>query len=362
MNKQLIIQKDFEKSFLDILVKNKFKKCLIVTSDGNEKRGYHNFFTDIIEKNDSDVYVHKINKYPNLLEIERIFREHGDKNIDLVLSIGGGSVIDTGKLFSSCKMSGSKLNEISNIKDRGSENSIFTIAVPTTSGSGAESTKFATIWSEETKEKFSYENENLLPAVVYLIPEYTKSLNYELTLTTTLDALCHAVDSLLNKNSNQESIGLSKEAIKSTNGNLTLLLENLENRDYRAEALYASNLSGRAINISRTSLNHSISYPLTNYYGLPHGLACAFSVISTIEYFKTDIKKSDFSEFLFMASDTIKDLQLSKIYANYLKKLDVEIISSKTLKNSRSNNFLYELDSKIIQEILYDSKKYYLKA
>tara|TARA_B100000427_G_scaffold3142_1_gene3072 strand:- start:254 stop:1342 length:1089 start_codon:yes stop_codon:yes gene_type:complete len=360
MNNQLIIEKDFEKNFSDILVENKFKECLVVTSDGNERRGYHDSFIELIEKNKSNFFVHKINKYPNLLEIEKIFKNYRDKNIDLVLSIGGGSVIDAGKLFSSCKTSGSKLNDISNLKNRSPQNSIFTIAIPTTSGSGAESTKFATIWSEETKQKFSYENENLLPEVVYLIPEYTKSLNYDLTLTTTLDALCHAVDSLLNKNSNHESIRLSKEAIEKTNSNFSLLLENLENIDYRAEALYASNLSGRAINISRTSLNHSISYPLTNYYGLPHGLACAFSVISTIEYFKTDIKKSDFAKFLFMASDTIKELQLSRIYRRHLNKLDVEIISNNTLKNSRSNNFPYELGSKIVQEILNESKKYYL--
>ena len=168
-----------------------------------------------------------------------------------------------------------KLNDISNLKPQSSK-FYFHNSCPYYIGSGAESTKFATIWSEETKQKFSYENENLLPEVVYLIL-ITKSLNYDLTLTTTLDALCHAVDSLLNKNSNNESIRLSKEAIKLTNSNFSLLLENLENIDYRAEALYASNLSGRAINISRTSLNHSISYPLTNYYGLPRLSMCFFS-------------------------------------------------------------------------------------
>ena len=61
-----------------------------------------------------------------------------------------------------------------------------------------------------------------------------------------------------------------------------------------------------------------------------------------------------------MASDTIKELQLSRIYRRHLNKLDVEIISNNTLKNSRSNNFPYELGSKIVQEILNESKKYYL--
>ena len=360
MSNQLIIQKDFEKDFLDILIKNKFKKCLIVISNGNEKRGYHSSFVNLLEKNHCEFFVHQINNYPNLVEIEKILDNFDNKDIDLILSIGGGSVIDLGKLFSSCT-SNSKLNDISKLINRSHNDSIFTIAVPTTAGTGAESTKFATIWSEETKQKFSYEHENLLPEVVYLIPEFTKSLNHELTLTTMLDALCHSVDSLLNKYSNDISIELSKKAIKSISKNFTSLLENPTNMEVRTEALHASNLSGRAINITRTSLNHSISYPITNHYGLSHGLACAFSVINTIEYFKGDISQYDFSKFLFMASDTIKDLKLSQHFKQHLNKFDVEVISSEVLKNSRSDNFLFDINKKIVKEILTSSKKYYLE-
>ena len=104
MNNQLIIEKDFEKNFLNILIENKFKECLVVTSDGNERRGYHDSFIELIEKNKSNFFVHKINKYPNLLEIEKIFKNYGDKNIDLVLSIGGEVLLTLESYFPHAKI------------------------------------------------------------------------------------------------------------------------------------------------------------------------------------------------------------------------------------------------------------------
>ena len=216
--------------------------------------------------------------------------------------------------------------------------------------------------AEKTKQKFSYENEYLIPDLVYLVPEFSKSLTHDLTLTTTLDALCHAVDCLLNKNSTEQSRDYSKKAISIISKNLTLLLDDLENIELRKETLYASNLSGKAINISRTSLNHSISYPLTNYYGVPHGLACAFSVVTTFEYYKNQISNLDFGRYVNLAVEVIEQLNLSQIYKTKLKQLDVGIITDEALKNSRSENFLFQIDKKVINHILSEAKKYYLTA
>ena len=360
MSNQLIIDSEYKESFLNLLHNEKFKNILIITSRGNEKRGYQDSFIKIINEYKCQHLIYQVNKYPDLEEIDEIFKNFSNSNIDLVLSIGGGSVLDIGKIFATCNIPKEKLNNVSSIKERSSEDFIYSIAVPTTSGSGAESTKFATIWSEKTKQKFSYENENLIPDLVYLVPEFSKSLTYDLTLTTTLDALCHAIDSLLNKNSTDQSIDLSKKAISLISKNLVFLLEDLENIELRKKILHASNLSGQAINISRTSLNHSISYPLTNYYGLPHGLACAFSVVTTLEYYKNNISNLDFGNYISLAVELIKQLELSKIYKTQLKELDVGIITEEALNNSRSENFLFFVEEKIINEILSEAKKYYL--
>lgn len=360
MNNQIIIKQDHINNFDKLLHKVKFTNCLIITSNGNIERGYDKPFIDLLKKNKCNFVIHKINNYPTLLDIEIMFEHLRDHNVDLVISIGGGSSIDIAKIYSSCKLEEDSLTDISQLLNRNSSDCIMSIAVPTTAGSGAESTKFATIWSKESKEKLSFENDNLIPDYVYLIPEFTASLSYDLTLTTTLDSMCHGIDSLLNKNSNDESITLSLDAISLISENLILLMDDLENLKLRTNILNASNLSGKAINITRTSLNHAISYPLTNYYGLPHGLACAFSVINTVEYFKEEILKLNYGKNLIKASETIKRLPLSKFYKNYLGKLDFELIAKNTLTNSRYENFRFELNSNIIREIIHKSKLYYL--
>lgn len=362
MSNQLIIEGDYKQNFSNLIDNEKFKNVLIITSNGNQKRGFQDSFIKILNEYKCQHLLHLVNKYPDFEEIDKIFENFSNSNIDLVLSIGGGSVLDIGKIFATCNIPEEKLNNVTSITERDSKDSIYSIAVPTTSGSGAESTKFATIWSEKTKQKFSYENEYLIPDLVYLVPEFSKSLTHDLTLTTTLDALCHAVDSLLNKNSTEQSRDYSKKAISIISKNLTLLLEDLENIELRKETLYASNLSGKAINISRTSLNHSISYPLTNYYGVPHGLACAFSVVTTFEYYKNQISNLDFGRYVNLAVEVIEQLNLSQIYKTKLKQLDVGIITDEALKNSRSENFLFHIDKKVINHILSEAKKYYLTA
>lgn len=357
---QKIIKDSVEEHFANVLFQNKFSNCLIVTSKGNEQRGYLDYFIEEMAKTSCKVSIYTTNEYPNFLSISDIFNKHSSEHTDLVLSIGGGSVVDIAKIFSACKVSNKQMKKFSDLKLSGRKK-IYNIAVPTTAGSGAESTKFSTVWSKEAREKHSFEDSSLLPNLVYFIPKFTSSLPLSTTLTTSLDALCHSIDSLWNKNGNQESIDLSINAIKIISSNLPLLITDLNNLDYREKLLEASNLAGKAINISRTSLNHSISYPLTNYYNLPHGFACTFSVLSTINIFQKNLDKLHYMKSIFRGKELIEYINLKKIYIEYLGELDINLVSKKVLENSRSSNFLFKLDSQNIKEILINSQNYYLQ-
>ena len=360
MSNQIIVKENIKEDFNNLIQTHNFQSCLIITTSGNKKRNYYSFFSEIMKQNNCNFEIYTQNNYPSLSEIENIYKHYDRNNFDLILSIGGGSVIDISKLYSSCKIENHELLSIDDLIIEDSSNQIFNVAIPTTAGSGAESTKFATVWSFHNKKKLSFENSNLLPNVVYLIPQLTSTMDYEITLTTALDSLCHALDSLLNKNSNLDSVDYSINSIDLLSSNLKLSLDNLNNLEYRKNILYASNLSGRAINISRTSLNHAISYPITNYYGVPHGLACAFSVISTIEYFKNELLNFEFSNSIKLGEKLISQLNLSEFYIKYLSNLDVKLVSSKSLENVRSNNFIFDLNQNIVTEILNLSKKFYL--
>ena len=357
---QQIVKKNFKEHFANVINEYKFSNCLIVTSNGNEGRGYTDYFIKQLDDNKCNTSLYKINEYPNFTSISNIFEKNYNKNFDLILSIGGGSVLDISKIFAACKLSNDNMEIITDL-ELSSDDKTFNISIPTTAGSGAESTKFATIWSKSTKQKFSFEDPKLMPEVAYLIPEYTTSLPKFLTLTTALDALCHSIDSLWNKNHNSSSIDLSIKSIELINTYLPKLLTEMDNIDYRYQLLNASNLAGRAINITRTSLNHSISYPLTNLYNLPHGYACAFSIVSICREYEREIDRLPFSNTIFKARDLISTIDLSELFKDYLIDLDVDLVCNNVFDNKRLPNFLFDLNHDKLNKVLKYAQIYYIE-
>ena len=356
MNQQ-IVNKEIKDHFTNLIKKNDFENCLIVSSKGNFKRNYQKLFVDGLSNKLSNIFFFEINEYPNFENINNLYDEFYSKNINLIISIGGGSAIDISKIFSSCEII-KKLDGLESLKIR--KNQIFHISVPTTAGSGAESTKFSTIWSKSESEKYSFEDNCLLPNIAYLDSSYTLSLSLLNTLTTSLDALCHCLDCLWNKTKN---INAEKNAVNSIyyiSEYLPQVINNLRDSTAREFLLDASNKAGQAINITRTSLNHSISYPLTNLYDLPHGFACAFSIPGIIEVYKNQLVKTKQKDLYEKANRLILDLKLKDIYEKYLENLDSEKVTTSILKNSRFKNFEYEIDEKILKNILSISKKVFL--
>ena len=179
-------------------------------------------------------------------------------NPDLVIAIGGGSVIDMAKLvrFYSC------------------DETTPLLAIPTTSGTGAESTKFAVCY--ENGVKTSVCDESILPNYVYLDYNLTLHNSEYLTACTGFDALAQSIEAYWNINSSEESDTMALKAI-------SLLFQNLEDvsryneKNRRAELMEGANLAGQAINITRTTAPHAMSYTLTSKFGYPHGHAVALT-------------------------------------------------------------------------------------
>ena len=137
MNSQKIIDLDIKAGLLKILNVNVFKKALIFTSPGNDKRGNTDLFKQELKKQNIKIETFLINNYPTLQSINQALKITDDFDPDLIVSIGGGSTIDTAKVASACNVSKTNLTDISNLK---LSKKIFHISIPTTAGSGAEST------------------------------------------------------------------------------------------------------------------------------------------------------------------------------------------------------------------------------
>lgn len=200
------------------------------------------------------------------------------ESCDMIVAIGGGSAIDVAKcikLF--CRMS----NKTNYLEQPMIDSGIPIIAVPTTAGTGSESTRHAVIYFNNEKQSISHNS--ILPDYAILISSSLKNLPPYQKKCTMLDALCQAIESWWSVNSTDESIAYSKKAIE-------LIVNNWEDYIYNnsdnsaSEIMKAANYSGRAINITATTAAHAMSYKLTSLFNLPHGHAVAICIPEVWKY------------------------------------------------------------------------------
>lgn len=196
-----------------------------------------------------------------------------------ILAVGGGSVLDTAKLVRLALASKRpRFGELLAGEHSGPvPRRPLLAAVPTTHGTGAELTMWATVWDKEAGRKLSVSHPGCYPDLAAYCPPLTAGLPLAVSLSTTLDALAHALESLWNRGGNPVSDELAMAAVCRIAANLELLAEPVPVA-VRAGLLRASLLAGLAFASTRTAAAHSISYPLTLRLGVPHGVACAITL------------------------------------------------------------------------------------
>lgn len=222
---------------------------------------------------------------PKYEEVENALKLFKDNNCDSVVSLGGGSAIDVAK----CVKLFSAMDENKNyLTQEHKYINLKHIAIPTTAGTGSESTHFAVIYFEGKKQ--SVHDDIILPDIAILYYHLLLSLPLYQKKSTLLDALCQAIESIWSVNSTLQSKTYAKKAIK-------LILENEDgylNGDVKSskKMIEASNLAGKAINITKTTAAHAMSYKLTSIYGLAHGHAVALALPKTWNYLVSNYKNT----------------------------------------------------------------------
>ena len=152
------------------------------------------------------------------------------------------------------------------------------ISIPTTAGTGSELTCWATIWDEENQRKHSLIHPSLFSKISIFDSNLTLSLPKKITIETSLDAMSHSFESIWNINSNPVSNIHARNSIGIILKNLPLLINDLKNLRLREEIMRASMFAGLAFSNTKTAISHSISYPITLKYKIPHGIACSFTL------------------------------------------------------------------------------------
>lgn len=200
---------------------------------------------------------------------------------ETVLAVGGGSAIDTAKALMVGTTSGS-FRELLSLLASGKQFSPprckSLIAVPTTAGTGSEVTPWATIWDAAQQKKYSLHLSCTWPTAAIVDPELMLTVPAGVTVSTGLDALSHALEAIWNVNANPISDTFAISAIEDILECLPRLRQDLSSRDLRSRMALAALKAGMAFSNTKTALAHSISYEMTLRHGLPHGIACSFTL------------------------------------------------------------------------------------
>jgi len=267
------------RSELATLVKD--RNVLIVATE----RGRHQFLADPLL---SDVHgahftwAGAIKSHPSMLQIQSEIDRLTGISFDAVVAFGGGSAIDAAKALAAALAPGvGNRNLAQMIADpreslRGAPLPLH--ALPTTAGSGSEVTPFATIWDRVRRQKLSLASSYLFPVTAMVDPQLACSLPRELSISSGVDALSHAFESVWNRNRSAVSIALAARAVSLALDSLPKLQADPSDVAARTNMAEASLLAGLCISHTRTSICHSISYPLTAHLNVPHGVACGFSM------------------------------------------------------------------------------------
>ena len=254
---------------------------------------------------------------------------------DTILAVGGGSCIDVAKcikLF--CQMSDGDCY----LQQEYFDSQIPLVAIPTTAGTGSESTRFAVIYYQGVKQSVTHPS--IIPDYAILEPAVLSSLPVYQKKCTILDALCQGIESWWSINSTSQSHKLSSEAVRTIVDNIEpYIFESSESA--ASKVMQAANKAGQAINITQTTAPHAFSYKLTSLYHLPHGHAVAVCLPGIWQYMIShpdhckDPRGTDYLNRIF--SDIAEEMHCSSASEaiDYFQALLAKLDMSKPKANNR---------------------------
>lgn len=355
------------------LLKLTTRNILLIMSKSSAKRWDLVSFIDSLKdkcKASSTVFIwiETISANPTQLDIKHALAKIKDSQIDVIIAVGGGSAIDLAKGISAFHdkkknalyTSENLTNEIKSKGYKDKDKFIDIIAVPTTAGTGSEVTQWATIWDEERSAKFSIDDPRLQPKQAVIVPELTATLPAKMTLATGLDAMSQAIESYWSKHTTPI---VQELAIRSTELIIRYLrkaVEEPQDIKVREKLCRASVLAGLSFAQTRTTACHSISYPLTMLYDVPHGLAASITLDAVanknrgsfpndLELFSLFDGFGGIKAFINEVCKGAIDMRLSSFG---IREKDIDRITDNAFTGGRMDNNPVDLSKEDVKEIL----------
>ncbi|SEA65012.1 phosphonate metabolism-associated iron-containing alcohol dehydrogenase [Desulfuromusa kysingii] len=328
------------------------RKTLLVTSRGALSRG---LVAQILSLTCAVIHVvSDINSHPEFVDLEKNYNSLNNVDFELILAVGGGSVLDAAKfisVYSSEKNSTFVTKLTKGVIPHQEYHLKPIISVPTTAGTGSEITPWATIWDMDERKKYSLHLPELFSEMAIYDPALTLTSPENITIQTGLDTISHALESIWNKNASPITVDYAIKAARLVLEYLPKLVNDLDEIHYRDKLMQACMYSGLAFSNTQTALAHAISYHVTANKGVDHGIACSFTlpllidnVIGRYEFIDNALEEI-FGELSSQKMrNLLSSLNISTKFSDY-KIDDDELCKIKLLleNNQRASNSLVSL-------------------
>ena len=344
-------------------------RVALVTTPGFRQRGTVDTITNALGSRLLAV-IDDVKPNPDVEDLQVQSARLRPERPDTLIALGGGSTIDTAKALARLltQPDGTSLKALlSEGVAATTAPALPVIAIPTTAGTGAEVTPFGTVWDHAGKMKYSIVAEDLYPKLAILDPELTLEMPAEITVASGLDAISHALESAWNRNATPVTLGLVTKSLRLSMQSLAAANENPGDIAARTAMMQASVLAGLAISQTRTALAHSISYPLTANFNLPHGLACSFTLPALLEFnaasddgrladLALGVGYADTDDFARGLSELFERLGVGGYLARYLPdRTSVMSLSDRMLAPGRAENNLRTASEEQVRALVTES-------
>jgi len=273
-------------SIYKVIVDLGCRRALILTDPGVRKAG----LADLVKNTLVDFCVgiyDNIPPDPDLESVDAATDKARELEADCIVSVGGGSVIDAAKTVCIALKNGGKANDYLNRWYALSEPQTPHIVVPTTAGTGSEVTNIAVITDKTAGRKLFIADPRIVPNAAILDPRFTMTLPKDMTVSTAMDAMTHAVEAMTSIMANQICDGQALHAIRQISENLPLVVADGQNEKARLSMQIAATTAGWSFTIAQVGLAHAMAHTVGTLHHVPHGAACGI-VLPKVMRFNVD--------------------------------------------------------------------------
>ena len=325
----------------DVLYKRGYSSVLIVTDESLHRLGLIEKLKTVLDSKEISYYIYdKTVPNPTVVNVEEARELYLANDCRAIIGFGGGSPMDCAKAVGAHvvkpKQPIPKMKGILKIRKR-----LPTfIVIPTTAGTGSETTLAAVITDGETRHKFPINDFSLIPHYAALMPEVTRGLPPFITATTGMDALTHAIEAFIGHSTTKETRSYALEATRLIFANIEKVYNDGTDMEARRNMLTASFLAGKAFSKSYVGYCHAVAHSLGGKYNIPHGLANAVLLPHVLDgYGKTVYcKLKELAIVVGIATESTEEGEAARIFIERIRMLNVKMGISATLSEIKKED------------------------